>query len=76
MSTTTMTTTTTTSDRRDRYGPMEWAQQAVSPGRGRFAAVAGLVRAAHLVHPRAAVVSVAAVHEARLPVHADVIVET
>ena len=26
MSTTTTTTTTTTRDRRDRYGPMEWAQ--------------------------------------------------
>ena len=30
MSTTTTTTTTTTRDRRDRYGPIEWAQHVIT----------------------------------------------
>ena len=42
----------------------------VLPGRGWPALVACLHRASHLVHPRATVVLVASVDEARLPVHA------
>ena len=43
--------------------------------RRRHALVAGTRRAAHLVHPRAAVVAIAAEHEAGRGVHADLVVE-
>lgn len=50
-------------------------QRLALPGRGRVALVASLLRAAHLVHPSAAVVGVPAAHKASPQVDAGLHVE-
>jgi len=56
--------------------PSQSSSSSSSPRSGWFAAVAGFIRAAHLVHPRPAVVFIATKDKAGVPVHSDVIVET